>query len=278
MSQNKPTLDDCVSQRTLDGIEFANIVTGRLRMPPRNDWFAPPLVVHEAPVDVLDCITVVARTPTGEVIVVDPSNFDARTIEKAAVWDLRAEATCELNDALACVGVKPDEVTHVLITHGHFDHFSGAGDGVSIHFPAAEHFVPELDWTAENGPTSEDLREILAPVAEAGLLRPVSGELAVTDDVDYVPAPGDSAGHHVVRVGGMWCLGDLVHFASEVEHLDWGPIHVSKELAERSRRDIFQRLAGDHVVFAHSEFPGWGSIQAEGDGWRYIHDFTTRTE
>ncbi len=43
--------------------------------------------------------------------------------------------------------MKPSDVTHVLITHTHEDHFSGIlGDPDGLRFPNALHVLPSADW------------------------------------------------------------------------------------------------------------------------------------
>lgn len=45
-------------------------------------------------------------------------------------------------DVLAGCGVTPEDVTHVLVTHAHFDHFGGAD-----HFPNATFYIQEKELT-----------------------------------------------------------------------------------------------------------------------------------
>ena len=48
------------------------------------------------------------------------------------------------------VGVRPEEITHVLITHAHYDHFAGVAverDGRYVaRFPQARHLIGRADW------------------------------------------------------------------------------------------------------------------------------------
>ena len=88
-------------------------------------------------------------------------------------------------------------------------------------------------------------------------------------------APGETAGHAVVRLdaGGAWfyALGDLVHHACEVEHLDWASPWVDLGAMRASRERLLAEAAREKatVVFTHEPFPPWGRIVRAGAGYRF---------
>jgi glyoxylase-like metal-dependent hydrolase (beta-lactamase superfamily II) len=51
---------------------------------------------------------------------------------------------------LTSIGVRPEQITHVLITHTHDDHFAGVtverGGARVARFPRARHLVGRRDW------------------------------------------------------------------------------------------------------------------------------------
>src|SRR5215472_16727365 len=53
-------------------------------------------------------------------------------------------------DQLAALGVKPEDITHVVITHAHWDHFAGTtspvASGHEPTFPRARYFLGAADW------------------------------------------------------------------------------------------------------------------------------------
>ena len=265
------TLDSCVSRRMLEDVELITICCGRLAMPARSSWIDYESSDGSDPADLLDCVTLVARSED-QIVVIDPSAFDEPGLALAAHYGLSGEKLCDLDDALAHVGISADEVTKVIVTHGHFDHFTGVGDGTAVRFAHAEHYIPEVDWLALDDPSQPPLRATFGPVEAAGLLRPISGNVELLGDVSYLDAPGESAGHHVVRVGPAWWLGDLVHYGFEVEHPDWRPHHVDAETIHAARQKIFAAAQGAVVGFSHYPFPAWGTIERAGDGWRFISD------
>ncbi|WP_288185679.1 MBL fold metallo-hydrolase [uncultured Sporomusa sp.] len=64
--------------------------------------------------------------------------------------------------ALAEIGIQPDQVTHVLLTHGHRDHVEGAAL-----FTNARKFIHSADWPMLASPLAAQVARF-TPQAEAG--------------------------------------------------------------------------------------------------------------
>ena len=132
----------------------------------------------------------------------------------------------------------PQDVTHVVITHPHGDHYPGVVVSVPAtlvpRFPRARHFLGRADWEGNprRGEPGSDL-DRLELIDRLGLLELVNDEQEIVPGVTIVPAPGESPGHCVVRLESagevFYVLGDIVHHACEVEHPDWGPPHADPD-------------------------------------------------
>ncbi len=137
----------------------------------------------------------------------------------------------DLLSALAGRGVQPTDVTHVVITHTHGDHFNAAttqvAGGYLPTFPNARYYVGRADWestrmqeAAEKAGTLEN--RTLAVINRLGRLVPVEGDLALGSGVNILASPGETPGHQSLRVRSegqtLYCLGDLYHHAVEVDH------------------------------------------------------------
>jgi glyoxylase-like metal-dependent hydrolase (beta-lactamase superfamily II) len=127
-------------------------------------------------------------------------------------------------------GIHPEDITHLVITHAHFDHYTGTTierDGsFSPRFPNAHAFLGRADWNRPD--TQEALRDphsldshTFGVLDQRGLLELVEGNLDLTLEVRILAAPGESPGHQIVRVHSqgqtLYCLGDLFHHPVEVE-------------------------------------------------------------
>lgn len=126
----------------------------------------------------------------GLVLVADAGLGDKLPAKTADIFDVRQQPDA-LTVALAARGVAPEDVTHFVFTHLHFDHAGGAirvdADGKLVPvFPRAMHLVQasHLGWA--NNPSDKDKASFdpqnWEAIVDAGLMRQLEG--------DYSPAPG----------------------------------------------------------------------------------------
>lgn len=234
-------------------------------------------------------------------IVVDPGLDDpgtpaARVTETVfAGWQF----TRGFQAGLAEMGVQNEAVTHVVITHAHFDHCLGVAverDGVMVpRFPNARYVLDRADWDYHFTPEGEQrplapspfaavnqiMRDRLQAVMDAGLVDLVDGEVEVVPGVTTIPTPGETPGHRAVRIESTgaicWLLGDIVHYAVEFEHPDWLlPVRRDAEAMLASRQRVLPRIVAENALvnWSHAPFPGWGRIVRAGDGYRWVPNVT----
>jgi glyoxylase-like metal-dependent hydrolase (beta-lactamase superfamily II) len=182
---------------------------------------------------------------------------------------------------LASVGVTPEDVTHILITHAHFDHVIGLAaerDGRYVpRYPNARVLLGRADWeNASEEHVEPESRARIRAIEEAGLLELVDGECEVVPGVTMIPTPGESPGHSMIRVSSngeeLYAVGDLFHLGAEVAHLDWTVPWADQEQMQASRRRLLESAASTDalVVFTHENFPPWGRVvRDEGTGYRW---------
>ena len=186
-------------------------------------------------------------------------------------------------DQLASLGVQPEDITHVVITHAHWDHFAGVASpdgagGRAPTFPQAPVYLGASDWqdaemqTALQDATSLETRT-LGALHEQGRLRLVSGNEQLAEGIAILPAPGETSGHQIVRIQSagetVYIVGDLFHHAVEVAHPDW-MVGWADAATMRATRDWLLRdaLASDALLIAaHIAAPG--RIVRDSDGLRW---------
>jgi glyoxylase-like metal-dependent hydrolase (beta-lactamase superfamily II) len=186
-------------------------------------------------------------------------------------------------DGLAAVGVRPEDVTHVVITHAHGDHILGStvgGDAAVARFPRARHLIQKTERASGSAPewASAPEKDQLGALEKLGLLDLVDGDFPVAPGIDMLHAPGESPGHSVLRVRSsgatFYCLGDLFHHVAEVQHLDWLPAGRDPVASATTRRRFVNEAIASNALltFTHRPFPCWGRIVRDGPGQRWVDD------
>jgi glyoxylase-like metal-dependent hydrolase (beta-lactamase superfamily II) len=180
---------------------------------------------------------------------------------------------------LASLGVQRKDLTHLVITHAHWDHFAGTtsptGTGeYEPTFAQACHYLGAADWraselqTALTDATSLEART-LGVLHERGILHLVERQEQIAPGIDILPAPGETKGHQVVRVHSagetLYIVGDLFHDAIEVEHPDWMVIWADPESMLATRHWLMEQALVDHALLVAAHIPGAGRLTREGD-------------
>jgi glyoxylase-like metal-dependent hydrolase (beta-lactamase superfamily II) len=196
--------------------------------------------------------------------------------------DPMAELSPGVTTGLAKRGVRPEGISHVLISHMHSDHVTGATRSIAGQrvpaFPNARYFVMRDEWQGApepwQGAEAVDLQK--EALGRAGVVELVGAEREVVPGVTYIPAPGESPGHAIVRVeaGGeiVYYLGDLFHIPAEFSHPEWGPPNRNRKLLTETRKRFLRRFAAENawVITTHLRFPGIGKVEASGEGFRWL--------
>jgi glyoxylase-like metal-dependent hydrolase (beta-lactamase superfamily II) len=184
---------------------------------------------------------------------------------------------------LADLGVAPTDISHVVITHAHWDHYAGATTpndaGYAPTFPQARCYLGAADWgdtdlqTALQEPTSLETRT-LGALREQGKLHLVEGRQQIADGVEILPAPGETPGHQIVRVhsGGetLYVVGDLFHHAIEVEHPDWMVTWADPPTMRATREWLLRDALAEDAQIVAAHIFGVGRIaQSDGGGLRW---------
>lgn len=175
---------------------------------------------------------------------------------------------------LASVGVSPEDVTHLVITHAHFDHYSGITlqrDGAYVPaFSNARCYLRRADWEhpetqgALAGADSPESRT-LGALRHLGLLALVEEDIELTPGVQLLATPGESPGHQVVRISSsgqiLYCLGDLYHHPIEVEHPSWMANWADTEANLASRNALVERALAENALLIAAHIAPLGRLE-----------------
>lgn len=150
---------------------------------------------------------------------------------------------------LQAAHIRPEQITIVALSHGHFDHIGQAAD-----FPAARLLIGDADY-----------RAVVADPARAPLIAPwlkdgakfgrIAGDHDVFGDgsIEMVSLPGHTAGHYgllVRRSRGTPVLlsGDLYNLTSQLRSGEVGRNVVDTATARASMQRFVSIAAENHAV------------------------------
>jgi len=174
-----------------------------------------------------------------------------------------------LLEGLAKLGMEPGDITHVLLSHLHFDHCGGivrrkAAGGFEAAFPRARIFVQRGEIEVARKSSNERLRaayrhikECLEPVTD--LIEPLDADTELVPGVTAAVTGGHTADHQVaiVNSGGenFVHLADIVPTRSHMRG-PWNQAYDLDALRTMEQKAHYLRLAVGNrwwVSFAHDE-------------------------
>ena len=199
-----------------------------------------------------------------------------------------APSTGKLVQNLKAVGIAPEHIDTVILTHGHPDHIGGNTDdeGRPV-FPDARYVMwkGEWDfWTSGQAETKldEHVRERQLKFARKNL-PPIQGRLELVDrEIEIAPgiralaAPGHTPGQMALAISSrgkqLLCVSDVVLHPIHLEQPEWcAGTDFSPQQVVATRRRLLKRAATEKalVLAFHFPFPGLGHVMRKGEAWRW---------
>ncbi len=189
--------------------------------------------------------------------------------------------------ALAKVGVKPDEITDVILTHLHFDHIGGAvvfenGKPVPA-FPNATYHVQQKQYDWALNPSDRDrasyFKERYVTLAEEGILKFYNGNFQFDENINLVVVNGHTPSQQLVKVSDssntMFYCADLIPLASHISPpyimgYDLNPLETLYE-----KQKILQQAVEEnwHLFFEHDPKIATGTIKMSERGFVFDKTF-----
>jgi glyoxylase-like metal-dependent hydrolase (beta-lactamase superfamily II) len=115
----------------------------------------------------------------------------------------------------------------------------------------------------------------VTPILDAGLAQLVETDHRICDELSLIPTIGHTPGHVSVRIvsRGEEALitGDFMHHPCQIAYPEWETTADSDPAQGiRTRREMFERLAGAPVLVIGTHFAGAtaGHIVRDGDSYR----------
>lgn len=203
---------------------------------------------------------------------------DAKFTDIYGIENAGANGRTALEDGLAQLGVRSEDVSFVINTHLHFDHAGGntyVDPAGALHpsFPKAKYFVQGGEYgyathTNERTAASYFARNYV-PLYESGQLELIEGDREILAGIRSMVTPGHTPHHQSVLIESdgqtALYLGDLVPTHAHLP-LAWiMGYDVEPLVTLESKRRVLRRAADDAwtVIFEHDASVAWGEITFE---------------
>lgn len=196
----------------------------------------------------------------------------------------------KLLGSLSRIGVKPEQIDDILITHLHSDHSGGLVQGGQIVFPNAVVHVAKSDIDyflaadRQNGVPGYDksyfkiASDSISPYLASGQVKTFEGSSEVLPGITTISAPGHTPGHSNFRLkngeDSITFIGDLVHvYAVQMPNpkvtIDFDLDQPSASAQRKNRFDAFVAQR-ERIAAAHLPYPGIGHLRQDGQGYAFV--------
>jgi glyoxylase-like metal-dependent hydrolase (beta-lactamase superfamily II) len=192
----------------------------------------------------------------------------------------------QLLDALDSQGLSPDDITHVVFTHGHPDHLWGLLDEFDDPlFANAEFLIGQAEydyWSDPDTVNSIGEARTTFAVGAARRLEVIADQLTFFNDgeeplpgITALLTPGHTPGHMAFVAGGRALItGDAIsnnHVAFAVPGYA-SPSDQDPELAATTRTALLDQITADDLAIVGFHLPGGGigTVTRDGDSYTYV--------
>ncbi len=203
------------------------------------------------------------QTPTQNILI-DTGNGDKLNARQRQI--VRLESNGGIPAALARIGITPEQIDLVIVTHLHADHVGGAthldANGVIVPtFPNAEYVVQRREHADAIRPNERTratyFSDNFQPLIDNGQMRLLDGDIELAPGVRGVVTPGHTPGHMSVILDGdppILFVCDLASYAIHFARLGWMTAYDVEPLVTLENKRIWQAWALEHnpiIVFVH---------------------------
>ncbi|MBO6537308.1 MAG: MBL fold metallo-hydrolase [Balneolaceae bacterium] len=190
--------------------------------------------------------------------------------------------TSNLITNLDIFGLTPEDVTHVVLTHLHFDHAAGSTfvnskAETNITLPNAHYFVQKLEWyyaieqamQADNiAATHYQMDELYKLHAEDKLVLITDSLFELLPGIQLIHTGGHTPGHQIVKIFDeeanefAYYLGDLLPSEAHLNHYFMQSLDVDPLAAKKAKTILLRQAFNEQatLLFYHSIYAKAGVL------------------
>jgi glyoxylase-like metal-dependent hydrolase (beta-lactamase superfamily II) len=169
---------------------------------------------------------------------------------------------------LSELGISPDEIKLIYLTHFHGDHIGGLitaaeNEQISKVFANADIYASQTEYDAwMNDISNNDLQKNIMGLYQDKLHLFTFGE-TLPHNVAALDAVGHTPGHTAYRYNELLIIGDLMHgYALQKDHPEINSIYdMDKDKSAQSRIRLMKYAQDNHLIMAGMHLPEPGFIQ-----------------
>jgi glyoxylase-like metal-dependent hydrolase (beta-lactamase superfamily II) len=186
-----------------------------------------------------------------------------------------------LTGALAALGIAPEDVTDVLVTHLHFDHGGGlvtpSGENWRLTFPNASHHVQQVQWKHALSPTARDrasyFKERIEILERERVLVFHEGPWSLAEGLSIFTVNGHTPGQQLLSASGdgmtLCYCADLIPTSAHIPIPYVMAYDLDPVLAMEEKKELLDKaVAGGWILFFEHD-PNIAACRVKREGTRY---------
>lgn len=214
-------------------------------------------------------------------------------IDTGLGWGLDSKSTYKdtsnLKTNLDIFGLTPDDITHVVLTHLHFDHAGGAtyvdeNTSTKPTMAYANYFVQKVEWAYALQQVGKDqiqkgahydLDEFYRLAADEKLAFIVDSHFELLPGIELIRTGGHTPGHQIVKIQSegdtAYILGDLLPSEEHLNQYAMKQMDVDPLQSKKAKTLLLRQAHEEHAVllFYHSIHTKAGRLLKDVDK-RYV--------
>ncbi|MCE9581156.1 MAG: MBL fold metallo-hydrolase [Planctomycetes bacterium] len=196
----------------------------------------------------------------GRTVLVDCGPGDKWTAKMADIYGIDTSQS-SIDRGLAVLGVKPGDITDLVLTHLHFDHAGGlskfdSNGRPALVFPGAFHWIQRsnLDWARKphERERASYLEEHVGPLGDAPGLKILDGPEEIYPGLGFVKCDGHTFGQQLPLITGpegkLFYCADLIPTFSHLPVTWVMGYDLNALLSMKEKKAVLERAAKENWI------------------------------